>query len=72
MRHFEMFTYSGPSFASKEFVQLARKWDFRHTTSSPLFSQSSSLVENAVNTVKHIFLKSAEIKQDPYIGLLNY
>ena len=39
---FELFTDNEPCFASREFAQFTREWDFRHTTPSPLFSQSNS------------------------------
>ena len=69
---YELMTDNGPCFASSEFAKFARDWDFKHTTSSPWFSQSNGLAENAVKIVKRIFQKCLETKQDPYMGLLNY
>lgn len=36
---------NGPQYSSAQFAQFAREWEFQHTTSSPLHSQSSEKAE---------------------------
>jgi transposase InsO family protein len=69
---YEVFTDNGPCFSSAEFAQFAEEWDFKHNTSSPLFSQSNGMAENGVKIAKRIFQKCRKAKQDPYLGLLKY
>ena len=69
---YEVYSDNGPCFDSSEFGAFAKDWDFKHNTSSPLFPHSNGLAENAVKTVKHIFMKCMESGEDPYMGLLIY
>ena len=55
-------------FTSKEFAEFANRWQFTHTTSSPLFPSSNGQAEPAVKAVKHL-LKKAD---DPFLALLSY
>ena len=50
-------TDNRPQFASSEFSVFARKWEFKHVTSSSTYAQSNGKAENAVKTVKHLFKK---------------
>ena len=59
---------NGPQFSSKEMLEFASKYAFRHITSSPRFPQSNGLAERTVKTVKSILRDSL----DPYIALLSY
>ena len=43
-KHFQII----PPFASAEFRRFAERYEFRHTTSSPRYSQSNGRVENAL------------------------
>ena len=63
---------NGPQFASAEFADFARDWDFRHETSSPHYAQSNGLAEKMVGVVKHIFSKAKSAGTDPYKGILEY
>ena len=56
---------NGPQYASQEFKEFAREYEFRHTTSSPYFPQGNGEAEQAVGTV----LKKSG---DPYKALLAY
>ena len=47
---------------------FAKKYNFNHITSSPLFPQSNGQVERAVQTVKRLLQQS----DDPYMALLTY
>ncbi len=63
---------NGPQYASEEFKQFAREWDFEHTCSSPLYPQSNGLAEKTVQTVKRLFTKAKSDSKDPYLALLEY
>ncbi|XP_049516824.1 uncharacterized protein LOC125942652 [Dermacentor silvarum] len=53
--------------------ELCPSWyDFQHVTSSPRFTQSNGLAEKGVQIVKRIMKKTAETKQDFWLGLLSY
>ena len=59
---------NGPQFASKEFKDFTKEYQFIHTTSSPYYPASNGQAEHMVKTVKSL-LKNAE---DPYIALLSH
>ena len=43
----DMITDNGPHSSSDQFAAFTREWEFRHTTSSPLHSQSNGKAESA-------------------------
>ena len=59
---------NGPQYSSNEFNVFAKKYNFSHVTSSPLFPQSNGQVERAIQTVKKLLKRS----DDPYMALLTY
>ena len=59
---------NGPQYASQEFSEFARSYDFCHVTSSPYFPQSNGQAERTVQTVKKLLKESS----DPYMALLSY
>ena len=63
---------NGPQFSSDEFKSFSRKWDFKHTTSSPLYPQSNGMVERAVQTVKNLMRKATYSRSDPYMAILDF
>ena len=36
---------NGPQYSSREFAEFAKRWDFKHVTSSPMYPQSNGLAE---------------------------
>ncbi|CAB4005693.1 Transposon Ty3-I Gag-Pol poly [Paramuricea clavata] len=48
----ELCSDNGPEYTAACFKQFVKEWDFKHTTSSPHFSQSNGFVERAIQTVK--------------------
>lgn len=65
-------TDNGPQFASQEFADFARRYDCVHITSSPEFPRSNGLAEEGVQIVKRILKKTAESRDDFWMGLLSY
>ena len=51
---------NAPQYSSEEFKQFAAKWDFKHVTSSPMYSQSNGLAEKTVQTAKKLLSKAKE------------
>ena len=63
---------NGPQFGSKEFVVFAKTWGFNHVTSSPSYPQSNGKAENAVKTIKRLFIKCRESGESEYLALLDW
>ena len=61
---------NGPQFASEEFTQFAKQWEFQQMTSSPLYPQSNGKVENAVRTGKRIMKTAKKGKSNVYLAIL--
>jgi len=59
---------NGPQYASQEFSNFSREYNFQHAANSPHFPQSNGHVERAVLTVKKLLQGS----KDPYMALLPY
>lgn len=51
---------------------VAKQWEFKHTTTSPLFPLANKLMEKSVQTVKNLLIKAKQDNHDPYLGLLEY
>ena len=52
---------NGPQFCSENFIQLMKKWDVIHQTSSPRYPQSNGEAERAVRTVKELMKKNSNM-----------
>lgn len=59
---------NGPQYASREFAEFAKTYEFKHCTSSPYFPQGNGEAERAVGTIKSLLGKNG----DPYKALLAY
>lgn len=68
----EVVSDNGPQYSSEKFAEFARKWEFKHTTSSPTYPQSNGLAERMVQTLKKLFQKAKDSGEDVYLALLNY
>ena len=68
----ELISDYGTCYTSKEFAMFASSWGFRHTLTSPKYSQSNGLAERSVQTIKNMLKKAKALKQDPYVALLQY
>lgn len=67
----QLMTDNAAYFTSKEFLDFASTWDFRHITSSPHYPQSNGLAERAVRSAKHLLEKCARDGTDVYAALLS-
>lgn len=67
-----LMTDNGPQFSSSEFGTFARVWSFEHSTLSPHYPQSNGRAENAVKTMKWLFMKCKEAGQSEYCALLDW
>ncbi|XP_033727655.1 uncharacterized protein K02A2.6-like [Pecten maximus] len=68
----EVMTDNGPQFSSDVFKVFSKKWDLKHTTSSPRYPRSNGMVERGVQTAKNLLKKAQQDGRDPYLALLEY
>ena len=77
-RHFarhsiaDMVTDNGPQYSSAHFSRFAREWEFQHSTSSPLHSQSNGKAESAVKIAKNLVKKAKRANKDLQMSLLEW
>ena len=69
---YEIISDNGPQYTSGELRSFAQKWEYKHTTVSPLNPQANDLVEKAVQMVKNLLIKGKKDGRDPYLSLLEY
>ena len=67
----EVVSDNGPKFIGNAYKKFSKKWDFKHTTSSPVHPQSNGQVERTIQTIKTILYKKFENNEDPYLALLS-
>ena len=67
-----VYSDNGPQFDNEKFRDFANKWSFSHITSLPRFPSSNGKVEEAIQTLKRLILKSKMAKSDPYLALLGF
>ena len=63
---------NGPQFASHQFAEFTKDWNFDHTTSSPRNPRSNGQAEAAVKVVKGLLTRAKYSGQDLYLALLAY
>ena len=61
-----------PQFASHQFTEFAKEWNFDHTTSSPRKPRSNGKAEAAFKVAKGLLNHTKYSGQDPYLALLAY
>ena len=64
-------TDNAPQFASAEFANFAKSWNFQHKTSSPHHPASNDMAEAAVKSLKKTLIKCADDGTNVYEALLN-
>ena len=57
---------NGPQYASKEFKEFSKSWNFHHYTSSPHHPKGNGTAEAAVKQAKRIL----KMSQDPWMAIL--
>lgn len=62
----------GPQFASLEFKNFVKAWEFEHHLTTPYHSQSNGKAESAVKEAKRILKKAASANLNPKIVLLEH
>ena len=60
----DMVTDNGPQYSSEQFATFSHEWEFQHTTSSPLHSQSNRKSESAVKIAKNLVKKAKRDNKD--------
>ena len=68
----DMITDNGPQYSSDQFTAFTREWEFQHTTSSPLHSQSNGKAESAVKIAKNLVKKAKQENKDLQMALLEW
>ena len=59
-----------PEFASSEYKQFDKDWDFDHDTSSLEYPQSNRFIERTIQAVKSSLKKALSNNEDPYLAIL--
>ena len=63
---------NGPQFDCDDFRQFAKKYAFKHVTSSPCYPQSNGQIEKAVDTCKSLMRKAKAHKKDVHLVILDW
>ena len=56
--------------SSKAFETFTKQWEFKHTTTTPLYPQANGLVEKSVQTVKKLLTKAKQDNHNLYLELI--
>jgi transposase InsO family protein len=63
---------NGPQYASYEFRNFAKDWEFEHITSSPLYPKANGKAESAVKVCKMMMKKARDGKADFFKSLMDW
>ena len=63
---------NGPQFASHQFAEFTKEWNFDCTTSFPRNTRSNGQAEDAVKVTKGLLTHAKYSWEDPYLALLAY
>jgi len=53
------------------YLYFSKNWDFKHSKCSPHYPQLTGFIERSIQTVKQVFSKAKDTKEDPYLSLSN-
>ncbi|XP_022794398.1 uncharacterized protein K02A2.6-like [Stylophora pistillata] len=67
-----MVTDNGPQYSNAHFAKFTREWEFQHTTSSPLHSQSNGKAESFVKIAKNLVKRAKRGNKDLQMSLLEW
>ena len=67
----EVISDNSPEFIGNAYKKFSKKWNFKHTTSSPVHPQSNGKVETTIQAIKAKLYKVFENNKDPYLMLLS-
>ena len=65
----EIVTDRGLHYVRQPYEDMCRKWNIKHTTTSPRYPQSNGLIERQVRTAKGIIQKCAKTGHDTLIAM---
>ena len=66
----EVICDNGKQFTSREYQEVAAKYGFKLTTSSPYYPKGDGFTERQVQTIKNLLNKCDKDGSDPYLALL--
>ena len=66
----EVISDNGPCYDSILYKKFAKKWDFKHVTSSPTYQKSNGMAERTVQSVKKTIYKCKRSGEDVHLALL--
>lgn len=61
---------SGTNLKSQEYIEFAKKWNFKLATSSPYHQQANGMAERTIQSVKKLIKKRKENNENVKLGLL--
>ena len=67
-----MIKSNGPQYSCDQFAAFTREWEFQHTASSPLHSQSNGKAKSAVKIAKKLVKDAKGENKDLQMVLLEW
>ena len=63
-------TDNGPQFSAYAFAEFAKRYGFKHETSSPYLPRANGQAEKGVGIVKQLLSRAKENNEDPYLAIV--